>query len=196
MDNLKPQFNVWLITGWFGATITSLMFASFFTIYLSTTKVVKPVGQSFRVYAALPQTNTQVFDEIEKIDARTKIIEDFLTDYKSPLAKYSNTFVTVADKYNLDYRLLPAIAMQESNGGLKIINNSFNPFGYGIYGNMKLKFDSWDKAIERVGRALREDYLNMGLTTPEKIMAKYTPPSLAKGGAWAKGVNSFMIELR
>ena len=196
MDNHRPQFNVWFLIGWYGTTVTSLVFASLLTIYISTAKVVKPVGQSFRLYAALPQTNTQVSDEIEKTDARAKIIENFLTGYKSPLAKYSNNFVEIADKYNLDYRLLPAIAMQESNGGRKVINDSFNPFGYGIYGSMKLKFNSWDEAIERVGRALREDYLNMGLTTPEKIMAKYTPPSLEKGGVWAKGVSSFMLKLR
>lgn len=196
MDNLKPQLNVWFVIGWFGTTVTTLIFASLFTVYLSTVKVVKPVGQSFQLYAALPPSNTQVSDEIERVDARAKIINDFFQDYKSPLARYGSAFVTVAEKYNLDYRLLPAIAMQESNGGLKVISDSFNPFGYGIYGSMKLKFNSWEEAIERVGRALREDYLNMGLTTPEKIMAKYTPPSLAKGDTWAKGVSSFMLELQ
>ena len=86
--------------------------------------------------------------------------------------------------------------MQESNGGKKVINNSHNPFGYGIYGGLVIKFASWDESIERVGRALREDYLNQGLKNPHQIMAKYTPPSLAKNGAWAKGVTTFMEELR
>ncbi len=86
--------------------------------------------------------------------------------------------------------------MQESNGGKKVINNSFNPFGYGIYGTKVIRFNSWEEAIERVGRALREEYLNIGLKTPFQIMSKYTPPSLAKDGAWAKGVITFMEELR
>lgn len=196
MDNLKPQLNVWLVIGWFATTVTTLVFASLFTVYLSTAKVIKPIGQSFQLYAALPPSNTQISDEIERVDARAKIIEDFFRDYKSPLTEYADVFVAVADKYRLDYRLLPAISMQESNGGLKVIKDSYNPFGYGIYGRVRLKFSSWEEAIERVGRALREDYVDMGLNNPEKIMAKYTPPSLEKGGAWAKGVSSFMTELR
>lgn len=86
--------------------------------------------------------------------------------------------------------------MQESNGGKKVIEGSKNPFGYGIYGGSVLSFDSFADAIGRVGKALREDYLNKGLTKPEQIMAKYTPPSLALGGPWAKGVSTFMEELR
>ncbi len=99
-------------------------------------------------------------------------------------------------KYGLDYKLLPSVAMQESNGGKKVIADSFNPFGYGIWGKQVKKFSSYEEAIERVGRGLREDYLDQGLDTPEKIMPKYTPPSVAKGGPWAKGVSSFMEELR
>jgi len=100
------------------------------------------------------------------------------------------------DKYNLDYRLMPSIAMQESNGGKRVIKNSNNPFGYGIYGSLVLKFNSWEEGIERVGKGLREDYLNEGLTSPYAIMTKYTPSSVAKGNAWAKGVSSFMEELQ
>ena len=86
--------------------------------------------------------------------------------------------------------------MQESNGGKKVINNSYNPFGYGIYGSLVIRFKSWEEAIERVGKALREDYLDKGFKNPYEIMVKYTPPSLAKEGAWAKGVTTFMEELR
>ncbi len=42
---------------------------------------------------------------------------------------------------------------------------------------------------------LSHKYIDIGLDTPEKIMAKYTPPSLEKGGPWAKGVNQFMSDL-
>lgn len=185
-----------LIAGWFGSSLITILFALFLLIYLSTTKVVQPTIHSFKLYAALPIKNTEVTDKITHKDARAKIVEDFFKDYKSPLSKYGDTFVSVADKYKLDYRLLPSIAMQESNGGKKVIKDSFNPFGYGIYGKLVTRFSSWDEAIERVGRGLREDYLDQGLKTPTQIMAKYTPPSKALGGPWAKGVNSFMEELR
>ncbi len=185
-----------LVASWFGSSLLSLLFASLMLIYLSTTKVVQPTVHSFKLYAALPPKNTEISQSISPKDARAKIIEDFFKEYKSPLAKYGDTFIAVAEKYKLDWRLLPSIAMQESNGGRKVIADSFNPFGYGIYGGSVKRFSNWEESIERVGRGLKEDYLDQGLKTPVQIMAKYTPPSLALGGTWAKGVSSFMSELR
>jgi len=198
MDNLKPQTNVWFVVAWFATTTTALIFSLTFTLYLSNAKIVNPEtsGQSFKLYAALPKSETSITNEIDYADGRTKIIEDFLKNYNSPLSAYSHIFIQVADKYQLDWRLLPSIAMQESNGGRKVIDRSYNPFGYGIYGSMVTKFNSWEEAIERVGKALREDYLNQGLKTPYQIMTKYTPLSLKTDGAWAKGVIVFMEELR
>lgn len=185
-----------LVAAWFAASTTALIFSVLFSVYLSTSKTVRPNVQNFKLYAALPESENLISDSVIPADGRAKIIEDFFKDYKTPLVGFSNIFIQVADKYQLDYRLLPSIAMQESNGGKRVIENSYNPFGYGIYGTLVIRFKSWDEAIERVGRALKEDYLNQGLKTPYQIMAKYTPPSLAKDGAWAKGVSSFMEELR
>ncbi|MCR4305822.1 MAG: glucosaminidase domain-containing protein [Candidatus Daviesbacteria bacterium] len=196
MDTVKSQANIWFVAAWFGASATTLIFSLIFTLYISGTKIVKPEIQNFQLYAALPATEGFISDEISHADGRAKIIEDFFKGYKAPLSDASETFIEVADKYQLDYRLLPAIAMQESNGGKRVIKDSYNPFGYGIYGKLVVRFNSWEEAIERVGRALREDYLNKGLKNPTQIMAKYTPPSLAIGGTWAKGVNTFMEELR
>jgi hypothetical protein len=191
-----PKLNILFVGAWFATATTALFFALIFTFYLSTARLIKTTTQSFKLYAALPKFETTVFEDIEHADARTKIIENFFKTYKSPLSDKAPVFIAVADKYQLDWRLLPAISMQESNGGKRIIKNSNNPFGYGIYGSLVLKFVSWEEAIERVGKALREDYLDQGLKTPTQIMAKYTPPSLEKGGAWAKGVTTFMEELR
>lgn len=196
MDTVKIQTNLWFVAFWFGAATTALIFSLTFTFYLGRPKIVKPELQNFKLYAALPLNESSISDNIEPADGRAKVIEDFFRSYKSPLSNHSETFIQVADKYKLDYRLLPAISMQESNGGKKVIKESYNPFGYGIYGKLAVQFQSWDEAIERVGKALREDYLDKGLKTPHQIMTKYTPPSLEKGGAWAKGVTTFMEELR
>lgn len=192
----RPNTAPILITAWFGACFSTLIFSILFSFYLSNARVVKQVNQNFKIYAALPTSSIQFSENIDYADGRSKIVENFFNGYNAPLASLSQVFINVADKYKLDYRLLPSIAMQESNGGKKVIANSFNPFGYGIYGDQVKKFSSFEEAIARVGRALREDYLDQGLTTPEKIMAKYTPPSVPLGGPWAKGVSSFMEELR
>lgn len=190
------QFSISLIAMWFGSTIVTFFFATLMFVYVSTEQYVKPTTQIFQPFAALPDEGSQAGDNVGFADARAKIIENFFKENNSLLAAHSTTFLEVADRYNLDYRLLPSIAMQESNGGKRVIKDSHNPFGYGIYGDKVVRFSSWEEAIERVGRALREDYVDKGLQNPQQIMAKYTPPSLALGGAWAKGVSYFMEELR
>ena len=195
-QEMKVRYtSITFLASWYALTVTTLIFFISLLAYLSIARVTKPQIPNFTLYSALPQNTVLTGDSIGKADGRAKIIEDFFKGYKSTLADYSNTFIAVADKYNIDYRLLPAISMQESNGGRKVISNSNNPFGYGIYGGRVLRFDTWEDAIERVGRGLKEDYFDKGLNTPDKIMAKYTPPALADG-SWSKGVKSFMLELR
>lgn len=186
---------MWFVAAWFAASTTALIFLILFSLYLSELNLVKPNSQNFKLYAALPNEEANISQDIISADGRAKIIDNFFKRYKSSLADLGPVFIQVSDKYQLDYRLLPAIAMQESNGAKKMIDGSYNPFGYGIYGTLVVKFRSWDEAIERVGKAIREDYLNQGLKTPYQIMTKYTPPSLNKDGAWAKGVSIFMEEL-
>lgn len=184
-----------LVAAWFGSATITIIFSIFFLIYLSSEKLIQPDQQNFKLYSALPKTTSQITDGIVISDGRAKIVENFFKDYSSSLSSFSRLFISVADKYKLDWRILPAIAMQESTGAKKVIKDSHNPFGYGIYSGLTIKFGSWEEGIERVGRALREDYLDKGLKTPSQIMAKYTPPSLVSG-TWAKGVSSFMSELR
>lgn len=197
MDTYDLSFlRVNFLGAWLAASSLTLIFAFFFLIYTFQTKTIFLKTNTYKLYQALPQTQAEIEDQVTHQDGRSKVVEAFFAGYKSKLAIYSETFIQVADKYHLDYRLLPAIAMQESNGGRKTPKDSYNPFGFGIYGSTLVKFSSWEEGIETVGKAIRENYLNQGLHTPEQIMAKYTPPSLAKGGPWAKGVSQFMEELR
>lgn len=114
--------------------------------------------------------------ESEKVN-REKILAEFFKKYKSPLAANVQKFVEVADKYNIDYRLLPAISCTESTCGKFLIPDSYNPFGWGIYGTTVTKFSSYDEAIETVAAGLKKGYLSRGLDTPEEIAPIYTPPS-------------------
>ncbi len=190
------RFKINILAAWLGTCALSLVFAVVLSVYLFQTHFMKPVQISYQLYQALPENNSQNSDLIRARDGRALIIENFFQGHHSVLAGKSDLFVQTADENNLDWRLLPSIAMQESGGGRIVPSGSFNPFGFGVYGGKVLHFDSWDDAIQTVGRSLREDYLDQGLLTPEQIMTKYTPPSLEKGGAWAKGINSFIEELQ
>lgn len=125
-------------------------------------------------------------------DARPVLIRDYLRKYRSPLVPYADLIFATSQKYGLDYRLLIAIAQQESNLCKKIPPGSHNCWGWGIHSRGTLKFSSYPEAIEEVARGLKEEYIDKGLTTPEEIMRKYTPLS---DGSWAFGVRQFMQEL-
>ncbi len=130
--------------------------------------------------------------EITPTDGRVANLKNFFRKYNSPLYQYSELIVAVSDKYGFDYRLLPAIAMQESNLCKYIPDNSHNCWGWGIYGNLVTKFSSYEEAIETVAKGIKENYINKGLVTASSIMQKYTPSS---NGSWARGVNTFLRAL-
>lgn len=147
------------------------------------------------IYSANDFLIPEISASVTTADARSVIIQKYLNRYNSPLEPFSRALVETADKYSLDYRLLVAIAQQESNLCKKIPPHSHNCWGYGIYGDKVTRFEDYPQAIDTVARGLKKNYIDKGLDTPEKIMAKYTPPSVAIGGPWAKGVNQFLTEL-
>lgn len=155
--------------------------------------LIETPQSGLRVYASLPATYPQITETVGADDARTAIVRDYFKRYNSPLVPYASLIVQTADKYNLDYRLLPAIAQQESNVCKIFPAGTFNCWGYGIHSKGTLGFSSFEEGIETVSRGLRENYLNLGLITPEQIMTKYTPLS---NGSWAQGVKSFMSEMQ
>ena len=130
--------------------------------------------------------------EIKPGDSRTANLKSFFRKHNSPLYNYADKIVEVSDIYQFDYRLLPAIAMQESNLCRVIPDDSYNCWGWGIYGTTVTKFDSYDEAIETVGKGIKKHYIDKGLVTASAIMKKYTPPSQ---GSWAYGVNTFLKAL-
>lgn len=183
--------NPTIIGGYFISTIL-LIFISL--IYLSTLTYQKnrinfSLSNSKVAYAALPTTQNLLRDQIKSKDARIEVLTNFLRKYDSDLSPYAQKIIDTADRYDLDFRLVPAIAMQESNLCKKVIKESYNCWGYGIYGTKVKKFKDYPSAIEAVSKTLASDYKDQGLVTPDEIMKKYTPGS---NGSWAKSVNHFM----
>lgn len=148
------------------------------------------------IYAALPADSGEVAGVAVSADSRALIIERYLERYNSPMTPHNEVatcIVEVCDEINMDWRLLVAIAQQESNLGKKMPENCHNAWGYGIHSRGTLCFETWEEGINAVARGLKKKYLDQGLTSPEEIMAKYTPHS---NGSWAYGVNQFLEELQ
>jgi len=82
-------------------------------------------------------------------DERPARIDRYFAERNMPFEGYGTKFAEVADQCNMDWRLLPAIAVRESSGGKQACGN--NPFGWA---SCRADFDSVEKAIEIVGANL------------------------------------------
>ncbi len=188
---------VFLLVTFFASTPLLLIFTILF--FLSITYYNKygslfALGkeENYVAYAAIPTAENVFEEEIGAEDARSESIRQFFSNYQSPLEPYASLIVQTADKYRLDHRLLPAIAMQESNLCKKIIKNSHNCWGFGIYGSKATTFENYPQAIDAVSKTLAKQYIQAGLDTPDEIMKKYTP---SNNGSWAEGITYFMSQL-
>ncbi len=103
-----------------------------------------------------------LFAFVERKENEAKI-EAFFKAKNLPLSTHAAKFAEVADKYDLDPFLLPAISIKESSGGKKVFK-AFNPFGYG-----KKSFQSYDEAIEYVAYQLTHGKYYKGKTLEKKL---------------------------
>jgi hypothetical protein len=145
-----------------------------------------------QLYASLPVEIGFVKGAVTGEEARHLVLKEYLEKYHSPLAPYAEFIFAMSEKYELDYRLIVAIAQCESNLCKKSPPESYNCWGFE---NGATRFLSWEQAIEQVAKTLKEGYYDQGLTTPEEIMPKYAPPSVEIGGPWAQCVNQFLEEI-
>lgn len=99
---------------------------------------------------------------------RAAQIDKYYKERSMPLAGHGMTFVLAAEKYGLDWSLLPAIAVRESSGGKNDCYN--NPFGWG---SCKIKFSSYEEAIETLAR-------NLGGANPRTSSYYAGTPTLKK----------------
>jgi hypothetical protein len=122
-------------------------------------------------------------------DKRVEKLEAYLKYRNSPLADYAAVFVAQADKYNLDYRLVPAIAGVESTFGKQIPTGSYNAYGWN---GGRYAFKSWEDSIVTVSYTLRTKYIDKwGADSIEEMSAIYAPPSTT----WAGKVTYFMKQI-
>lgn len=145
------------------------------------------------IFAALPGELPSIEAQIGAEDARASIIRSYLEKYDSPLVPYADYIVEIADENEIDFRLITAIAQQESNLCKVIPPGSYNCWGWGIHSAGTLGFESYEEGVRVVSEGLKKEYINKGLLIPEHIMQKYTPLS---SGSWAYGVRLFMEEMR
>ncbi len=185
-----PSRKLMFLTFYLGAIPTFLLFLILFSLsikyegngYISR-QAHKPQFQ------ALPTDNDTSSVDVESVDGRVKALESFFAKYNSPLMGHAKFIVDEADSHDIDYRLIPAIAMQESTLCKRVIKDSHNCWGFGIYGGKVTRFASYDEAISKVTSTLAKKYVQKGYVSPEEIVQKYTPGDT---GRWPEVVNLMM----
>lgn len=201
MDSLENyKHKILLFTLFFTLTplVIALCMISLFVInekQITHNQVLASTSESpsgLSIYASLPEITPQISEDIVGQDARSQIVYQYLTKYGSPLAPHSQKIVETADKYGVDFRLIVAIAQQESNLCKFIPPDTYNCWGWGIHSRGTLGFNSYEEGIETVTAGLKANYIDKGLTTVDDIMGKYTPSS---PGTWAFGVSSFITDM-
>lgn len=137
-----------------------------------------------------PEPNHQVgVIESKEIDPRADILKSYLAKYNSPLQNNSQDFIDAADEYGVDWKLVPAIAGVESTFG-QFTPGGFNGWGWGVYGDNRIYFQSWRHAIFTITKGLKEGYIDRGLITPAAMNKKY-----ASSPTWGTKVSYFINDI-
>ncbi len=176
-----------------------IMIISFLGIFLSTNivnaeNVLGTSDETSSVLYTATAAELPIISGSAKLeDARVPIVSRYLKKNKSPLEPYAHEIVEVANQHGVDFRLIVAIARQESNLCKFIPENTYNCWGWGIHSQGTLGFESYEEGIRTVTEGIKRKYIDEGLTTPVDIMGKYTPSS---NGSWASAVTQFMEEMQ
>lgn len=124
-------------------------------------------------------------------DTRAKILKKYLEQYDSPLADYATVFVSQADLYHLDWRLVAAISGVESTYGKAV--PCTNAWGWNIPDAQHIFcFNSYDEGIRIISRDLRRKYIDTwGANDVWRIGRIY-----AASPTWAQRVTYFMNDIQ
>lgn len=129
----------------------------------------------FAGLAVVPAAVTQADSQLPKVrpnaedDDRLNALRKFFLTLNCPLAPVAEIFVAEADSHNLDWRLLPSLAVIETGGGR--ISRGNNIFGWN---NGHASFATLGAAIHQVARTLSDGnaYKNKSLMA---LLRTYNP---------------------
>jgi hypothetical protein len=189
-----------VVLGWIVSAALAVSASISTTYYLRSTRSLAHIPSKQnptiqQAYAAVLGAFSEDDAGVQTADARPILLANFLKKYKSVLTPYDywgNYLTQLADQYQMDYRLLPSIAMQESNLCKVIPEGSFNCLGLGVHSKGTWKFKNYEENFDAAARILKKEYIDKGYRTPEEIQKKYTPSS---NGSWQFAVNHFMDKI-
>lgn len=126
------------------------------------------------------------------VDRRVTHLRTYLASHNSPLADEAEVFIREADRNDLDWKFVAAIAGVESTFGKHIPRGSYNAWGWGIPTGAQsgVGFKNWEDGISTVSEGLRKNYVDRGAQTIEQIGRIY-----AASPRWAGNVRFFISRI-
>lgn len=180
------------VTGVWASFSIVAIFAFVTSIMTIPQKAVPENTTKYSIYSSKPLTIKTTTASIYSKDSRAQKINSVYRIYNCPLEGMGDVMVYEADKNNIPWWLVAAISFQESGCGKKTPKTngveSYNAWGWGVYGDYVFSFDNWVRGIETVSKYLSDKFYSKGITDTCEIMKTYTPPSK---GSWCEGVNHF-----
>lgn len=153
--------------------------------------------EKYNVFSAVPFEMDSTTTFLYGMDSRAKKIEGIFKAYGCPMVGTGEYIVEQADLNGIPYWIVPSIAFQESlcgkytpeKGGVE----SYNAWGWAIYGSNSKFFRSYEHGIKVVSEYMSKRFYSRGINDTCDIMRIYTPPS---NGSWCRGVNYFGTKIQ
>lgn len=124
-------------------------------------------------------------------------LNTYLRNHGSPMVGSGAALIRSGTHWNVDPRLIVAIAGAESNFG-QITCAPHNAWGWACPSS-PASFSSWDSAIDTVTHGLRSNYLDLGLRSVSQIQRSYAPSHATNDPTglnllWSLNVSEFLVE--
>jgi hypothetical protein len=153
------------------------MLATSMSLTAFTEKVDSYIITSFAEEKAGEALSQEEITLQKEREVKAAKIDAYYAKHNLPLEGYGMEMVLAAETHNLDWRLLPALAMRETTGGKFACK--FNPFGWG---SCKIGFESFSEAITSVAAHLGGNNPRTARYYKGKdvrgILTTYNPPSV------------------
>jgi len=162
--------------------------------YLSVLLLLAACFWAFRQPSSGSSGSDSFFQQLQQqhvrnVERRKRIdLIRFFDRYNCPAINYQliPNYLESADRYNLDYRLLPAISLAESTCLKRYPADTFNPYGWN---SARTGFASLPSAIDFISGQLANGYFYAGKTIEQKLRAFNNNP------AYAPRVLNYMREI-
>lgn len=156
----------------------------------------KPIAK-YSIFASTPFVMEYTTNKVISDDPESQKLDGVFKAYGCPLEGMGSVFVREANRNDIPWWIAAAISFQESGCGKKTPKadgeESYNAFGWAVYGENVHMFGSWARAIETVSEYLSNKFFSRGVSDPCDIMRIYTPPS---NGSWCEGIKYFGDEIQ